>query len=193
MNALMSIGQQALTMTSREIAELTGKRHDNVMRTIKALQDRGLIAAKEEWASLGDQPGPKAGVQYRLEKRDTYVVVAQLSPAHIGCVVDAWGRTQASLQELIDALEAFDIPPEAGDLFLYAIREVESGRIKLGISRNPMERLAQLQTGNSQRLEIVAVSNAGRGFLDESGLHQAAASYRIRGEWFRPEALEFMK
>ena len=31
MSALMTIGQQAITMTSREIAEICDKRHDHVM------------------------------------------------------------------------------------------------------------------------------------------------------------------
>lgn len=37
MNKLLTT--KALTMTSREIAELTGKRHDNVMRDIRTMLD----------------------------------------------------------------------------------------------------------------------------------------------------------
>lgn len=35
---------QPLTMSSREIAELCDKRHDNVKRTIETLADQGVIA-----------------------------------------------------------------------------------------------------------------------------------------------------
>lgn len=181
----------AVTMSSREIAELTGSRHDAVRKSAERLAADQILPSP--LAACDYEHRGNIYREYRFNKRDSLVLVARLSPAHIGGVVDAWGRTQASLQELIDALEAFDVPEDLSDLFLYAIREQESGRIKLGISRNPGERLSQLQTGNSQRLELVAVSNAGRGFTDEQSLHQAASRYRIRGEWFQPEALEFMK
>lgn len=39
MNALMKPNDMPLTMTSREIAELTGKAHSNVMRDIRAMMD----------------------------------------------------------------------------------------------------------------------------------------------------------
>lgn len=39
MNALMKPNDMPLTMTSREIAELTGKSHSNVMRDIRAMMD----------------------------------------------------------------------------------------------------------------------------------------------------------
>lgn len=40
MIALMNLATAPLTMTSREIAELTGKRHDHVMRDIRVLQEQ---------------------------------------------------------------------------------------------------------------------------------------------------------
>jgi phage regulator Rha-like protein len=36
-------GSEPLTMSSREIAELLGARHDNVKRTVDRLGDRGTI------------------------------------------------------------------------------------------------------------------------------------------------------
>lgn len=44
MTDLTSIGVQAATMTSREIADLVGSRHDNVRVTIERLAERGVIA-----------------------------------------------------------------------------------------------------------------------------------------------------
>lgn len=45
---MLSISTQTeMTMSSREIAELTGKRHDNVRRTIESLWDLSLISVTQ--------------------------------------------------------------------------------------------------------------------------------------------------
>lgn len=89
----------------------------------------------------------------------------------------------------LEAFEAFDVPAELSDMFVYAIREVETGRIKLGISSDPVARVAQLQTGNSQKLELVVYRKACDRFSDEHALHAKATQYHIRGEWFTAQAL----
>ena len=84
MNELMN--GNAIKMTSIEIAELVGKRHDNVKRTIETLAKNGVIRlpqieVSERINNLG------FNVQYEhyvfegeQGKRDSIVVVAQLSP-----------------------------------------------------------------------------------------------------------------
>lgn len=49
MSELMALNgaNEVLTMSSREIAELTGKRHDHVLRTIDNLVSKGLDGATE--------------------------------------------------------------------------------------------------------------------------------------------------
>lgn len=84
-------------MTSIEIAELTGKRHDNVRRTIETLADKGIIQLPqiEEIAT-----GARAALVYILSgeqgKRDSYVVVAQLSPEFTARLVDRWQELERS-------------------------------------------------------------------------------------------------
>lgn len=95
MSALMNIGQQALTMTSREISELTQKRHDNVMRTIETLYERRVIGLPHFEEVPNDGPGPLLVKQYMLKKRDTYVLVAQLSPEFTAALVDRWQELEA--------------------------------------------------------------------------------------------------
>lgn len=176
---------QALTMSSREIAQVVESRHDKVKQSIERLADRGLVS----FAEVGEKSSTgRPGTVYHVNKRDSYVVVAQLSPAHIGKVVDAWGRTEHTLEELISALNAFDVPEECAGMYVYAIREAETARIKLGISRNPEARLRQLQTANSQRLDLIAYRKAGGGFSDEAAVHVLNRSEHLRGEWFGPQA-----
>tara|TARA_B100002003_G_scaffold219210_1_gene220720 strand:- start:3146 stop:3859 length:714 start_codon:yes stop_codon:yes gene_type:complete len=96
MTELMPLGgAQPLTMSSREIAELVEKRHDNVKRTIDTLAERGVI----EFPQTEEIPtATKPTTVYHLAKRDTLVVVAQLSPEFTARVVDRWQELEAKTQ-----------------------------------------------------------------------------------------------
>ena len=75
------------TMSSREIAELVEKRHDNVKRTIETLVERGVIARPqiEDVRETGGNRREYVTQEYRVGKRDSFVIVAQLSPEFFPC------------------------------------------------------------------------------------------------------------
>ncbi|MGM8935091.1 phage antirepressor KilAC domain-containing protein [Pseudomonas neustonica] len=106
-DTMLSNTQPVLTMSSIEIAELLEVRHDNVRRTIQRLVLKKVIALPpmEEKPATGGRPS----LYYELCKRDSYVVVAQLSPEFTAKLVDRW-------QELEQQAAAPAIPrtlPEA--------------------------------------------------------------------------------
>jgi len=99
----------ALTMSSREIAELLEVRHDNVKRTIERLADREVIELPPtEEHQTKTSHGRKHSVEvYLLAKRDSYVVVAQLSPEFTARVVDRWLSADRWIREAVgDSLKA---------------------------------------------------------------------------------------
>lgn len=69
---------------------------------------------------------------------------------------------------------------------IYFIQDSRDSRIKIGVSRNPWERLAALTVGASGSLELLAVMDGDRNV--ERGLHKRFSDMRIAGEWFRPGA-----
>ena len=93
----------------------------------------------------------------------------------------------ADSKAVIRALQEFEVPDDLPDMYVYAIREKETGRIKIGISRDPESRLKQLQTGNSQQLELIAYRKAENRYKDEARLHRMFSDYHVRGEWFSGE------
>jgi phage antirepressor YoqD-like protein len=90
MNAITII---VATMTSREIAELTGKRHDQVLRTARDLADQGITQSVECLYRSVD--GGREYPEHVLSKRDSLVLVARLSPEFTGRVVDRWMELEA--------------------------------------------------------------------------------------------------
>ncbi|MEH6564891.1 MAG: BRO family protein [Halopseudomonas sp.] len=79
---------EALTMSSREIAELLDVRHDNVKRTVMRLISKDAIGVpplEEYLDTLG-----RTAFEYQIGKRDSYVIVAQLSPEFTAKLVDRW-------------------------------------------------------------------------------------------------------
>lgn len=88
-------GATAPTMSSREVAELVEKRHDNVRRTIETLAQQGIIGLPQSEEVPSDGPGPKTITVYRVGKRDSYIIVAQLSPEFTARLVDRWQALEA--------------------------------------------------------------------------------------------------
>ncbi|SAK88138.1 Phage regulatory protein Rha (Phage_pRha) [Caballeronia temeraria] len=83
----------APTMSSREIAELVESRHDKVKQSIERLAARGVIALPPLGEYL-DSLGRRAA-EYRVGKRDSYVIVAQLSPEFTARLVDRWQELES--------------------------------------------------------------------------------------------------
>ena len=113
MNMLQTI---QTTMSSREISELVESRHDNVKRSMETLRDGGLISFTQSQETSHDGPGARPVAVYLVNKRDSYVVVAQLSPAFTARLVDRWQELEARAMlthsaggVLRDELEAVDV------------------------------------------------------------------------------------
>lgn len=104
-------------MTSIEIAELVGSRHDNVKRAIERLAERGLIQLPpmedcERINSLGLKQGVSAYVfKGEQGKRDSIIVAAQLCPEVTARLVDRWQELEKQVRK--PALPDFTDPVAA--------------------------------------------------------------------------------
>jgi anti-repressor protein len=109
MHSITSTASQ--TMSSREIAELVESRHDSVKLCIERLAGRGLISQPP--LVDGNRSGNGTVEKlYMIGKRDSYVIVAQLSPEFTARLVDRWqelesaatqpARTELSRMDLIE-------------------------------------------------------------------------------------------
>jgi phage antirepressor YoqD-like protein len=96
MTNISLITSASQTMTSREIADLVESRHDSVKRTIERLADTGVIALPPLVEVSNHGPGPSEIMTYVVGKRDSYVIVAQLSPEFTARLVDRWQELEAS-------------------------------------------------------------------------------------------------
>ncbi|MDR0478301.1 MAG: phage regulatory protein/antirepressor Ant [Burkholderiaceae bacterium] len=88
--------KEPLTMSSLDIADVVNLRHDNVRRTIETLVERGTITLPQIEEVSNPGPGPKTIKAYRVGKRDSYVIVAQLSPEFTAQLVDRWQQLEES-------------------------------------------------------------------------------------------------
>lgn len=87
----------SMTMSSREIAELVESRHDKVKQSMERLAERGVITLPPLGeTSFKDSSGKTQWVkEYRVGKRDSYVVVAQLCPEFTARLVDRWQELES--------------------------------------------------------------------------------------------------
>lgn len=89
-----------MCMTSIEIAELVDSRHDSVKRTIERLAEGGVISPPPSVeVKIQRERRLEASQAYIFEgekgKRDSIVVVAQLSPEFTARLVDRWQELES--------------------------------------------------------------------------------------------------
>lgn len=181
MNSLIT--SPAITMSSREIAELVESRHDSVKRTVERLAERGAIAQpplvdESNSDSLGR---PRKESVYRIGKRDSYVIVAQLSPEFTARLVDRW-------QELEQQVAAkFQIPKTMAEALRLAADQaehIEQQQALIEQQKPAVEFVDRYvdSTGLKGFRQVAKLLRANerefRAFLSVKGI-----MYRLGGEW----------
>jgi phage antirepressor YoqD-like protein len=113
---MFEMSKSAVTMSSREIAELLEVRHDNVKLSIERLATNGVISFTSMTETSHEGAGARPVLTYAVNKRDSYIVVAQMSPKFTAKLVDRWQELeskqlpalpnyQEALRQLADQLD----------------------------------------------------------------------------------------
>ncbi len=113
------------TMSSREIADLVESNHSDVRRSIERLAERGVIQLPP-LAEVKNHLGQTVK-EYQIGKRDSYVIVAQLSPEFTARLVDRWQELEKGVmpKTLPDALRAYANELEQKELLKLQLEQSE--------------------------------------------------------------------
>lgn len=123
MNQLIAMSSE-MTMGTREIAEMLGKQHGHIKASADYLVGKGAIhggVALADTPYVHEQNG-QTYTEYRLNKRDSLVLVAQNCPELTAAIVDRW-------QELENAAKP-QVPQT------YAAALLEAGRLAMQLEQS---------------------------------------------------------
>jgi len=118
MNSLSAMSLDQLTMTSREVAELTGKQHNHVMRDIRIMLvelhgEGGLSSFGSSY--LNEQN--KAQPCFRLPKRETLILVSGYNVQMRAKIIDRWQQLENS-QPTVAPMQVLNNPAAMRGLLL---------------------------------------------------------------------------
>lgn len=103
-----------LTMTHLQFANITGKRNDSVIRTMKTISEQGVISLTQSVERYIRGDGKEdTRTLYAVNERDSYIVMAQLSPKFTAALVDEWKKLKEEKQKGLLSLPDFTNPAEA--------------------------------------------------------------------------------
>lgn len=133
MNDIMQVNNISKTMSSREMAVLCKKRHDNTLLIIRDLETRGLLENSRPQYYTHAQNGQQY-IEYISDKRDSLVIVARLSPEFMAVVIDRWQeleRQVSASSPVTPALPDFTDPYESALAWAeqYKAKEVAQAQI----------------------------------------------------------------
>lgn len=140
-----SSGSTLQTMSSVEIAELTGKRHDHVMRDIKVMLDELQVPAPTFGGSYVGA-NRKHLPCFNLPRRECLILVSGYSVELRAKIIDRWEALErASRQPTIDPMRALNDPAAMRGLLLTyteKVIELEAANAELAPKAHALDRIA---------------------------------------------------
>lgn len=116
MNDMTHSGNSQPTMSSREIAELTGKRHDHVMRDIRSVLDQLEIDHPNFGGVYMDAKGERREC-FHLPRRECEILVTGYDVKRRAAVIDRWMKLETE-KSTFDPMKALADPATMRNLLL---------------------------------------------------------------------------
>ena len=169
-------GGDSVTMSSQEIADLVGSRHDKVKQSIDRLVERGVISQPP----VGD--GPKAGngvvvQEYLVNKRDSFVVVAQLCPEFTAALVDRW---QALEEQAARPMTQAEITAANANHLVAVERQQREQQVALERIERRVEDLSQTTVWDHCPQNCQSLTRIKETMLARHGLSGAVVDYVLK-------------
>lgn len=136
------------TMSSRELASLCNKAHDNVLKTIRLLIERGVVLNTIPQTYIHEQNGQRY-TEFLSNKRDSLVIVARLSPEFTADVVDRWQELEQQVSAsnpVTPALPNFTNPADAAIAWAEEYKAKEAAQAQVIELQPKAEALARISS-----------------------------------------------
>jgi phage antirepressor YoqD-like protein len=168
-----------VTMTSREIAQLTMSSHDNVLKTIRRLVGEGVVSSNE--TPYRSEQNGQLYPEFLLSFRDTMVLVSGYSAQLRAAIIDRW-------QELESAVPApaFAIPTSLSGALRLAAEQadvIEAQAAQLAAAAPAVEFVERYvdASGTAGFRQVCKILNANENVFREFLLNKKIA-YRLGNE-----------
>lgn len=166
--------QSALTMTSREIAELTGKNHYDVTRDIEKTLFQAEIDASK-FAVIYKDAQNRNQTEYSLPKRECDLVVSGYSVKYRLAIIDRWQELENKVQS-----PAHILPQTFAEALMLAAKqavELEAARPAVQFVEKYVESTGNM--GFRQVAKLLRIKeNDFRAFLQDKKI-----MYRLGSQW----------
>lgn len=182
-------------LSSLDVAKQLNKRHSNVLRDIEdeirrlkselAPEFNSILNGIKEVTYLDEQGKPRKA--YELNELASYQILLRYSAKHRSVFLLQFKQMRDVVLNMFKLKVLDQVLPEykGKRAYLYIIKNMYSGNIKIGVGSDPIHRLKQLQTGSDSELSLVYTSFVcSNAFNLETDVHKHYKNNHVRGEWF---------
>ena len=147
------------TISHIQLSELTGKRQDNVKRTIETLSKAGVISSPQIEDGIKGKNGVTPKIIF-VNERDSYIVVAQLCPEYTAKLVDHWMATKNTEPQLPTSFaEALQLAADqAKQLELAAPKVAFVDRYVESTGNKTFREVCKLLQANERKIRAMLIS-----------------------------------
>ena len=169
------ITTSALTMSSQQISELVDSRHDKVKQSIERLAERGAIQLPP-LGEVKNHLGQAVSV-YRVCKRDSFVVVAQLSPEFTAALVDRWQELE---QDAPRPMTQAELIAASANQLVAIERQQAAHQMALERVEHQVEQLSQTMVWDHCPQNCQSLTRIKETMLKRHGLSGAVVDYVLK-------------
>ena len=186
----LAIANATLTMTLKEITDLLNVEHNKAMNKVEKMAEDPEFGTVAKINVVYNDKG-QAIQTYQLTLAQSMTVFSRLSKTGSIKLFKSSIKSIEDFKSIVIAVNLFDAP-DLPDRYVYAAQDC-NGRIKIGISKDPEQRVKQLNVGHPDNLKLVYMAKAiDNTYLSEKEAHEKCKDYHLRSEWFSEPALELL-